>query len=71
MRYVKSRYRNYQRDLAYRIYITDSLQLAAQNKYLTFRYADYIAGRMPKPDNRSGDDIALDIINRFDLKMKE
>lgn len=78
MRYVVARYNEKQRDMAYRIYLTDSLKYIAENtarsvssdgKYLTVRYIDIIE---PKPqDNRSGDEIAIDVITRAGLSFAE
>lgn len=45
MRYVFSLYKNRCQELAYRIYITDSLQALGQGKYLKTRYADIITPR--------------------------
>lgn len=67
MRYVRSKYNQYKTDQAYRIYITDSLYANGQGKALTARYYDLIH---PKEiDPRSGDEIALDVINRLGLKV--
>lgn len=52
---------------AYRVYVTDSLQLAVQNKYLTQRWADLISNNV---DTRSGDEVALDVIRRAGLRLK-
>lgn len=75
MRYVVARYNEKQRDMAYRIYLTDSFKCIAENTaqsapeghYLTARYYDIIN---PQPqDNRSGDEIAIDIITRAGLSF--
>ena len=55
------------RTYAYRVYVTDSLQLAVQNKYLTQRWADLISNNV---DTRSGDEVALDVIRRAGLRLK-
>lgn len=69
MRYVESRYEEYQRDLAYRIYVTDSLYLDAQNKMMNMRYAEIIGLKKTKVDTRSGDEIAEDVIKRAGLEV--
>lgn len=75
MRYVVARYNEKQRDMAYRIYLTDSLKYIAENtarcveggQYLTARYIDVIN---PKPiDNRTGDEIAIDVMKRAGLSF--
>lgn len=69
MRYVEARIEEYNREETYRIYITKSLQLIPQNKWLTNTYFDVLN---PKPtDNRSGDEIAVDIIGRAGLSFGE
>lgn len=56
-----TRYSKEYRDVAYKTYVTDSLQLNVQNKYLTSRYYDII-NTNKAIDNRSADEIALDVI---------
>lgn len=67
MRYVVLRYKNEQRELAYRIYVTDTLQIIAENtarfaeggKYPTKRYYDNVYG------NGQTVEKAEDIINKY------
>lgn len=68
MRYVEARVEQNYRDEAYRIYVTDSLQNIPQEKYLSKRYYDIIC---PIQDNRSGDEIAADVINKLGLQFKK
>ena len=56
-----TRYSKEYRDVAYKTYVTDSLQLNVQNKYLTSRYYDII-NTNKVIDNRSADEIVLDVI---------
>ena len=56
-----TRYSKEYRDVAYKTYVTDSLQLNVQNKYLTSRYYDII-NTNKAIDNRSADEIVLDVI---------
>ena len=61
---------------AFEVYVTDTLQMISKNtanyaggSYVTGRYIDIVN---PKPeDNRTGDEIVLDIIRRAELKVKE
>ena len=72
MRYVLARFRQDDEARAYRIYVCESFRLQGENKYLTISYKDII--NPPKKvaeDNRSGDDIAEDIILRMGLKVGE
>lgn len=68
MRYVEARVEQNYRDEAYRIYITDSLQNIPQDKYLSKRYYDIMH---PINDDRSGDEIAADVITKIGLKFDE
>jgi len=54
-------------EVGYRIYITDCLQNAPQGKFLQKRYAD-VAGLI-KQDERSGDEIATELIKELGLKI--
>ena len=54
--------------MAYRIYVTDMLFYQAQNQRLTSRYIDILH---KKVDHRDGDEVALDIITRAGLRIKE
>lgn len=67
MRYVEARIEEYNRDEAYRFYITRSLQLVPQNKYLKDSYFDVLTPK--KVDTRSGDDIVRDVMARAGLKF--
>lgn len=55
------------REEAYRIYVTHSLQLIPQNKFININYMDSL--KPQKVDNRSGDEIALDVISRAGIKF--
>ncbi len=74
MRYATARFNQHQRDLAYRIYVTDCLRMATENaakmsqgSYTVARFYDIIN---PKPiDTRSGDEIAADIIKRAGIEV--
>lgn len=70
MRYVISHYSLSAKEESYRIYITDTLYLQGQNKRLSVRYADIINKRK-KEDTRSGDEIALEVIEKLGLKVKQ
>ena len=74
MRYAMARYQSQQRDLAYRIYVSDCLRIISENtakmgggSYITAKFADIIN---TKPvDNRAGEEIAADIINRAGIEV--
>ena len=72
MRYVIARYNSFQREVAYRIYVTDCLRIMTENtarfakgNYVQKRYADWLK---PAPtDNRTGAEIAADVIKKAGL----
>ena len=74
MRYAMARYQSQQRDLAYRIYVTDCLRIISENtakvgggSYITAKFADIIN---PKPDEkRTGEELAADIIKRAGIEV--
>ena len=74
MRYAIARYQSQQRDLAYRVYVSDCLRIISEHtaqmcvgSYITVKLADIIN---PKPvDNRTGEEIAADIINRAGIEV--
>ena len=69
MRYVEARLDEYNREEAYRIYVSNSLQLIPQNKYIGISYLDMLNTK--KEDQKTGDDIIMDIMNRAGLKFEE
>lgn len=74
MRYATARFNQHQRDLAYRIYASDCLRIISENtakigggSYITAKFEDIIN---PKHvDNRAGEEIAADIINRAGIEV--
>lgn len=67
MRYVEARINQESREEAYRIYVTRSLQLAPQHKYMQKSYGDLLEQK--KVDTRTGDEIAEDIMKRAGLSF--
>jgi len=68
MRYVLSKYHEDQEEQAYRFYITDSVQLVPQQRFLTQRFSDLITRQI---DTRPADVIAADVIARAGLNIAE
>ena len=74
MRYAIARYQSQQRDLAYRIYVTDCLRMVTENtakmgsgSYIIDKLADIIN---PKTvDDRTGEEIAADIIKLAGIEV--
>ena len=67
LRYVEARLDEHDREEAYRIYVTKSLQLAPQNKYVTVSFEECLKPR--KVETRSGEQIAADIIKHAGLNF--
>lgn len=68
LRYVIARLDEENREMAYRIYVTDSLRYIPQNKYTTVGFYDML---YPKPvDNRSAEEIADDIAAKAGLVLR-
>ena len=75
MRYAIARYQSQQRDLAYRIYVTDCLRIIGENtakmsggSYITAGFMDAIS---QKPvDNRTGEEIVADVIKKAGLEVQ-
>ena len=78
MRYVLARYNEKQRAGIYRIYLTDCLQLIAENtakhvggRYINKRYIDIVDGTAQAENDKDGNEIASDVIRRLGLSFAE
>ena len=74
MRYVTTRYQSQQRDLIYRIYVTNCLRIITENtakqaggNYMTAEYTDLI--RPKKKDDKTGNEIVADFIQSSGIKV--
>lgn len=67
MRYAAARHQQMMHETAFRLYITDTLYYSARGQIPTQRYADLINIKTKSKDNRSGEEIAADIIKRAGL----
>ena len=70
MRYVKARYEEYNREEAYRFFITESLRLAPQGQYIQKSFYDIINNPQPA-DTRTGDEIFADVMAQAGLRFEE
>lgn len=61
-----ARFKQQQKDEAYRIYITDSMFYQSDNKRLNTRYYDLIN---KKAETRSANEIISDVLNKAGLKV--
>jgi len=54
---------------SYRVYVTESLRLAAERKYINSSWADII--KKKDYDSRTGNEIALDVMKLAGLKFDD
>ena len=71
MRYVVARLQEYSREMTYRFYVANSLQNIPQNKYATTSLYDLLYNEDDINDDRTGEEIALDIIQRAGLIFED
>lgn len=63
-----AKYTSHVEEVKYRNYVADILYWRGQGKTLTVTYDDILH---PKPvDNRTGDEIAVDVITTLGLKLR-
>ena len=67
--HIIAEHNNRMRNNAYKVYVTDLLKCLAESWGATVdnRYADIIA-EPPKDDDKTGDEVALEVIERIGLK---
>ena len=75
MRYVISKYKEQQKEMAYRIYVTECLRMITENtakqsggSYINKPFADVIGSNKPK-DERTAEEIIADISFRAGLEV--
>lgn len=68
---MTAKFRQYNVDLAYKNYVAETLYLNAQGKMLTVRFCDIIGRKEQQKDTRSGDEIAMEVIQKAGLVFKE
>lgn len=67
MRYVEARFDEYNREEAYRSYVTHSLQLIPQNQYIIPTFEEILNPK--SADTRTGDEIVSDVMKSAGLKF--
>ena len=74
MRYAMARYQSQQRDLAYRIYVAECLRMVTENtakisngSYTVAKFEDILNPK--QVENRTGEEIAADIIKRAGIEV--
>lgn len=68
-RYLTARRRRESEEAAYRVYVTESLRLSVQSRYIAKPFMELMRGAAEPADTRSGDEIAADVIGRLGLKV--
>ena len=72
MRYVVARLEEYNREMTYRFYVANSLQNIPQGKHLMTTLYDLLYNNNEKQeDERTGDEIVFDIMQRAGLVFEE
>lgn len=66
MCYLIARFKQQQKDEAYRIYVTDSMFYQNDNKRLNIRYYDLLNKKI---ETRSANEIISDVIEKAGLKV--
>lgn len=66
--YMTARIKEAHKEQTFRTYISDTLYYHERQMALTVRYGELL-NNGPKADNRSGDEIAKDVITRLGLKV--
>jgi len=64
---VRAKYTEDDEHMAYRVYVTESLRLQGENKYIQRSWLDIINSK--PTDNRSAGEIADDFIRRHELRV--
>lgn len=67
---MNSRIDEYEREFAYRLFVTESLRNIPQNKALTMNYIDFVKSMNEPVDERNGEQIAHDVMASAGLKFK-
>lgn len=73
MRYVTARYREYRRELAYRIYVSEALRTITENtarigggSYIRARFEDVISpARGTESDTRTHDEVVAHVLGKL------
>lgn len=68
MRYVHARIEQDLEEYTYRLYMSDTVNGIGQGKYSKYRWADFIK---PKTDNRSGNEIVMDVMRQAGLEFSQ
>ena len=69
MRYFTARLQQASDEYMYRIYMTDAVFYYARGKTTAKRYAEKLQHTGGQKDDRTGDEVAADLINRMGLKV--
>lgn len=68
LRYLAARIEEYNKDVLYRTYVTDSLRLIPQNRWIVPRWVDIINPK--QEDERTPEEIIEDVVTSAGLIME-
>ena len=75
MRYVVSKYKEQQKEMAYRIYVTECFRIMTENtakqsggSYIDKPFTDFIGNNKPE-DERTAEEIIADVAKRAGLEV--
>ena len=67
-----ARFEEYSREMTYRFYVANSLQNIPQGKHMTFTLYDLLYNPVEdEEDERTGDEIAIDVMTRAGLVFED
>lgn len=69
MRYAVELYRDRNATELYRAYVTDSLRLSAEGKYIPRRYFDLIHPELAEADDYDADKVVCGVVERAGLEV--
>lgn len=69
MRYVKARVDEHNRDEAYRLFVTENLRLAPQQKYMRYNWVDFLKEINNPTLQKTCEEIVVDVMIKAGLKF--
>ena len=69
MRYVLAKLEEYEREKAYRVYISESLRLQAENKYISKPFSEILEAFDRPVDRRTAEEIIEDSLVKLKITV--
>jgi len=70
LHYVRSAIEKDTEEYAFKVYMTDSVQMVGEQKHITKRWCEFVEDIKKPVDDRSGDEVAAEVIMRLSLIPK-